>query len=117
MTPDRNEAPGSHTIAPREEEIHVSQGRSPNSSGAELRVHRRSGAASASHSADFVNASSQGLLPRGRGARLVPARPWKTLADQGLHGIGIPEAYDGEGGTIIEQMIVAEELSPGRWPA
>jgi acyl-CoA dehydrogenase len=36
---------------------------------------------------------------------------WKKLADLGLHGIGIPEEYDGEGGTIIEQMIVAEELS------
>jgi alkylation response protein AidB-like acyl-CoA dehydrogenase len=40
-----------------------------------------------------------------------PRDLWKRLADQGLHGIGVPEEYGGEGGTIIEQMIAAEELS------
>jgi acyl-CoA dehydrogenase len=40
-----------------------------------------------------------------------PRDLWQRLADQGIHGIGIPEEYDGEGGTIIEQTIVAEELS------
>ena len=36
---------------------------------------------------------------------------WKLIADQGLHGIGIPEEYGGQGGGIMEQMIVSEELS------
>jgi acyl-CoA dehydrogenase len=40
-----------------------------------------------------------------------PRDLWDRLTEQGLHAIGIPEEYDGEGGTIIEQMIVAEELS------
>jgi acyl-CoA dehydrogenase len=49
--------------------------------------------------------------------REVEARPefphdlWERLNEQGLHAIGIPEEYGGEGGTIIEQMIVSEELS------
>jgi len=32
------------------------------------------------------------------------------MTDAGLHGIGIDEAYGGQGGGIVEQMIVAEEL-------
>ncbi len=40
-----------------------------------------------------------------------PRDLWQILADQGLNGVGIPEERGGQGGTIIEQMIVAEELS------
>jgi acyl-CoA dehydrogenase len=40
-----------------------------------------------------------------------PRDLWDRLSEQDLHGIGIPDEYDGMGGTIIEQMIVAEELS------
>src|SRR5262245_61851078 len=40
-----------------------------------------------------------------------PWELWDKLSEAGLHGVGIPEAYGGQGGTILEQMIVAEELS------
>jgi acyl-CoA dehydrogenase len=36
---------------------------------------------------------------------------WDKLTEGDLHGIGISEEYGGQGGGIIEQMIVAEELS------
>jgi acyl-CoA dehydrogenase len=36
---------------------------------------------------------------------------WKKLTDAGLTGVGIPEEYGGQGGTIIEQVILDEELS------
>jgi acyl-CoA dehydrogenase len=36
---------------------------------------------------------------------------WKKLTDAGLTGVGIPEQYGGQGGTIIEQVILDEELS------
>lgn len=36
---------------------------------------------------------------------------WDKLTEADLHGIGIPEEFGGQGGGIIEQMIVAEELS------
>ena len=40
-----------------------------------------------------------------------PYELWDRLTANGLHGIGVPEEYGGQGGGIIEQMIVAEELS------
>jgi acyl-CoA dehydrogenase len=36
---------------------------------------------------------------------------WQKLAENGLTGVGIPEEYGGQGGSIIEQVIVDEELS------
>jgi alkylation response protein AidB-like acyl-CoA dehydrogenase len=40
-----------------------------------------------------------------------PRDLWERLTEPDLHGVGIPEEYGGQGGGIIEQMIVAEELS------
>jgi acyl-CoA dehydrogenase len=36
---------------------------------------------------------------------------WKKLGENGLTGVGIPEEYGGQGGGIIEQVILDEELS------
>jgi alkylation response protein AidB-like acyl-CoA dehydrogenase len=36
---------------------------------------------------------------------------WSRLVDAGLTGVGIPEEYGGQGGGIIEQVILDEELS------
>ena len=36
---------------------------------------------------------------------------WRKLGEHGLTGVGIPEEYGGQGGGIIEQAIVDEELS------
>jgi acyl-CoA dehydrogenase len=36
---------------------------------------------------------------------------WKLIGGQGLNGVGLPEEYGGQGGGIIEQMLVAEELA------
>ena len=36
---------------------------------------------------------------------------WKLIGGQGLNGVGLSEEYGGQGGGIIEQMIVAEELA------
>jgi acyl-CoA dehydrogenase len=35
----------------------------------------------------------------------------KRIAAAGLNGIGVPEEYGGQGGDIIDQVIVCEELS------
>jgi len=40
-----------------------------------------------------------------------PRDLWQILSDAQLHGIGIPEEYGGQGGGIMEQMLVAQELS------
>lgn len=40
-----------------------------------------------------------------------PRELFELLGAQGLYGVGIPEEYGGQGGGIIEQMIVAEELA------
>lgn len=40
-----------------------------------------------------------------------PRDLWDRLTETDLHGVGIPEEYGGQGGGIIEQMIVAEELA------
>ena len=36
---------------------------------------------------------------------------WELLGASGLNGVGIPEEFGGQGGGIMEQMIVAEELA------
>jgi alkylation response protein AidB-like acyl-CoA dehydrogenase len=40
-----------------------------------------------------------------------PYELWDRLTANGLHGVGVPEEYGGQGGGIIEQVIVAECLS------
>ena len=61
-----------------------------------------------------------------------PEELWDRMSRMGLHAIGIPEEYGGQGGDVITQVIVARELarslagSPGsgasppsaprRWP-
>lgn len=40
-----------------------------------------------------------------------PHEFWRKLVDYGAHGIGIPEDYDGQGGSIITQAIFARELA------
>lgn len=40
-----------------------------------------------------------------------PRHLWDMLAEQGLFGVGIDEKYGGQGGGIIEQVIIAEQLS------
>lgn len=50
-------------------------------------------------------------------AREVEAREefpwdlWEKIGAAGLHGVAVDEEYGGQGGTIIDQMIVAEELA------
>jgi acyl-CoA dehydrogenase len=44
-------------------------------------------------------------------AEEFPAALAKRIADAGLNGIGIPESYQGQGGGIVDQVIVCEELS------
>ena len=36
---------------------------------------------------------------------------WDKFTEAGFHGIGIPEEYDGQGGYVITQMILARELA------
>ena len=36
---------------------------------------------------------------------------WDKFTEAGFHGIGIPEEYDGQGGDVITQMILARELA------
>jgi acyl-CoA dehydrogenase len=61
---------------------------------------------------DFVNKR----LPKDY-ARAVEAQEefprdlWERFAEADLQGIGIPEEYGGQGGGIIDQMIVAEEVA------
>jgi len=44
----------------------------------------------------------------GRGSRA------RGIAKAGLNGIGIPEEYGGQGGDLLDQTIVGEELSRTR---
>ena len=40
-----------------------------------------------------------------------PFELWEKLARAGYHGVGVPEEYGGQGGTVISQMILARELA------
>lgn len=40
-----------------------------------------------------------------------PFELWDKMSKQGLHGIGLPEEYGGQGGDVVTQMTVARELS------
>ncbi|HEY1972160.1 MAG TPA: acyl-CoA dehydrogenase family protein [Pseudonocardia sp.] len=44
-------------------------------------------------------------------AERFPRQLWDDLAKAGFHGIGIPERYGGQGGTIFTQAILARELT------
>lgn len=61
---------------------------------------------------DFVNKR----LPKDY-ARAVEAQEefprdlWERFAEADLQGVGIPEEYGGQGGDILDQMIVAEEVA------
>jgi acyl-CoA dehydrogenase len=40
-----------------------------------------------------------------------PMQIWDGLAAAGFHGVGIPERYGGQGGDVIEQMLLARGLA------
>ena len=42
---------------------------------------------------------------------LFPRELWDDLSEGGFHGVGIPEEYGGQGGTVFTQAIAARELS------
>jgi acyl-CoA dehydrogenase len=45
------------------------------------------------------------------GEATYPPGLWEDLSEDGFHGIGIPEEYGGQGGTVLTQAIGARELS------
>ena len=62
--------------------------------------------------ADFVERKVPKAFARElEGREEYPAELAKRIAKAGLNGIGIPEELGGEGGDIIDQVIVMEELS------
>ena len=56
------------------------------------------------------NCSSKAVRATLEGANKYDARLWKGLADLGLLGVAIPEAYGGTGAGALELCVVAEEL-------
>jgi acyl-CoA dehydrogenase len=40
-----------------------------------------------------------------------PFELWDKFTEAGFHGIGIPEEYDGQGGDVLMQMLLARELA------
>lgn len=40
-----------------------------------------------------------------------PFALWDKFSEAGFHGVGIPEEYDGQGGDVLMQMILARELA------
>ncbi|NKQ51930.1 acyl-CoA/acyl-ACP dehydrogenase [Amycolatopsis sp. K13G38] len=42
---------------------------------------------------------------------LFPQQLWDDLSEAGYHGVGIPEEYGGQGGTVFTQAIAARELT------
>lgn len=66
---------------------------------------------------DFVNRDCPRELIRKLDEKdEFPRELFEKLADMGITGIGIPEEYGGQGGDIIDTVIVTEELSK-RYPA
>jgi acyl-CoA dehydrogenase len=61
---------------------------------------------------DFVERECPKLVARDlEAAGEYPAGLAEKIAAAGLNGIGVPEAYGGQGGDIVDQAIVCEELS------
>lgn len=42
---------------------------------------------------------------------LFPQELWDDLSEAGFHGVGIPEEYGGQGGTVFTQALAARELT------
>lgn len=40
-----------------------------------------------------------------------PFALWDKFTEAGFHGVGIPEEYDGQGGDVLMQMVLARELA------
>jgi alkylation response protein AidB-like acyl-CoA dehydrogenase len=40
-----------------------------------------------------------------------PFALWDKLTEAGFHGVGIPEEYEGQGGDVVMQMLLARELA------
>ncbi|MFC8662203.1 acyl-CoA dehydrogenase family protein [Streptomyces sp. NPDC057199] len=45
------------------------------------------------------------------GGQLFPQELWDELSEAGFHGVGIPEEYGGQGGTVFTQAIGAREMA------
>ncbi|MDI3316640.1 MAG: acyl-CoA dehydrogenase family protein [Bacillota bacterium] len=41
----------------------------------------------------------------------LPPEVWRGLAEQGFLGLGIPEAYGGSGGSLLDGLLVCEQLA------
>lgn len=64
------------------------------------------------HVREWVNRyCPQDLMARIDMSETYPAELFQRMAEAGLHGVAIPEAYGGSGGSIVDQVIVAEELA------
>lgn len=61
---------------------------------------------------DFVDRECPKERARGwEASEEFPWALWEAIGRAGLHGVGVPEEYGGQGGDIVDQMIVAEELA------
>jgi acyl-CoA dehydrogenase len=61
---------------------------------------------------DFVDAKlTKAYCTEVEASDEFPWELWRTLVDAGFSGVGIPEEYGGQGGGIMEQVILDEELS------
>jgi acyl-CoA dehydrogenase len=61
---------------------------------------------------DFVERSCPKSVARElEAAEEFPRGLARSIADAGLNGIGVPEEYGGQGGDLIDQVIVCQELS------
>lgn len=40
-----------------------------------------------------------------------PTELWELMSEQGLHAVGLPEAYGGSGADVLSQVIIGRELS------
>src|ERR1700712_5138001 len=61
---------------------------------------------------DFVERECPKMVARDlEASEEFPYELAKAIANAGLNGIGIPEQYGGQGGDVVDQVIVCEELS------